>query len=225
MRDGHSGKKILITGASNGIGREIALLFAAEGCDLIITYCNDKAAGENVSLEIKKLGGTSRLLHLDLESDESIHALTAEVKAVWGTIDILINNAAISRYRPFEELNESDIQQILRINLEGTIKLTHGLITSLTEQLINIGSRSGLAGYENLVPYCASKWGLRGFSQALAVEYPHLEVTVVNPEATATQMRNFTGANPKKVAEIVKLICVGEIGHVSGEDINMKDFE
>lgn len=225
MNNTLSGKKILITGASNGIGREIALLLATEGCDLVITYCNDRAAGENVSLEIERLGGTSRLLHLDLESTESIHTLTAEVKAVWDTFDILINNAAISRYRPFEELNESDIQQILRINLEGTIKLTHGLISSLTEQLINIGSRSGLAGYENLVSYCASKWGLRGFSQALAIEYPHLEVTVVNPGPTATQMRNFKGANPKKVAEIIKLVCERKIEHVPGGDVNLKDLE
>ena len=92
------------------------------------------------------------------------------------------------------------------------------------EMVINISSGAGLAGYEYLTTYCATKWGVRGFTRALAQEFPGRKVFVVNPGITATQMNEFQGMAPDRVAEVVVNLAKGMYNVQSGDDVNIRDY-
>lgn len=162
-------KIVLITGSSIGIGRETAQVFAEEGCKLVITYYKDKSDGEKVALKCKELGAADVLiLPLNVADDKSISNIVKETVKKFGAIDILINNAGIIVWKHFSEQSKGEIEEQLRVNLEGLIKMTKECLPHIKEAIINISSGAGLEGYETLTTYCATKFGVRGFTQALA---------------------------------------------------------
>lgn len=191
---------VLITGASNGIGKETALLLATSKHSLILTYHREKEAGEAVARECLRRGAPHVELHaLDLTQDSSIHALAKKVKHV----DWLINNAGVFVNKPLDKHSNDEIERVLRTNLEGTIKLTHALIPIVKKGIVNVASGAGKEAYERMIVYCASKFGLRGFTQGLATEFPKLNIVCVNPGYTATRMTNYYGISPVKVGEVI----------------------
>jgi short-subunit dehydrogenase len=104
------------------------------------------------------------------------------------------------------------------------IKLTMLSLPYIKEMVINISSGAGLAGYEYLTIYCASKWGVRGFTKALAQEFPGRKVFTVNPVITATQMNDFQGMPPERVAEVIVNLAKGMYHVQSGDDVNVRDY-
>ena len=136
-------------------------------------------------------------------------------------IDILINNAGVIFWKSLSEQSFEEIEAQLRINLEGLIKMTKACLPYLKSCIINIGSGAGKSAHAILSAYCATKFGVRGFTQAIALEHPDLKVYCVNPGMTATQMTNFRGRMPEEVAEVIINTAKGEYQVPSGGDVDV----
>lgn len=219
-------KVILITGGSMGIGKETAYKFAKEGGKIIITYYEkEKNATNNASVVqkecIKRGAGDAVIISLNLLDDKSIKNSIKQAVDKFGEIDILINNAGVSISKLFKEQRSEEIVNQIRTNLEGTIKITQEALPYIKEMIINIASAAGKEGISHLAVYSATKFGLRGFTQALAKELPQLKIFAVNPGQTATRMSGFRGVPPEKVAEVILNIAKGKYRKKSGSDIDV----
>ncbi len=216
---------VLITGASNGIGRETAFKFAAEKAKVILTYCNDKAGGQKVEKRCRELGASEILLvKLNQKDNTSISNAVDKVVKVFGKIDILINNAGVAAWKPFKKQNLADIEHQVRTNLEGLIKMTRTCLPHVKDMIINIASGAGQTGFADLTTYCATKFGVRGFTQALAQEMSKPRIIAVNPDMTRTRMTGFQGRPPEQVARVVLNTAKGKYKVTSGSDVNVWDF-
>ncbi|HMK48925.1 MAG TPA: SDR family oxidoreductase [Thermodesulfovibrionales bacterium] len=197
-------KVVFITGSSNGIGRETALKFASEKARVAITYHSDRAAGQKTKKRCTELGSEETLLvRLDLMDNKSIVNAVDRVVKAFGKIDILINNAGVAVWRPLAEQDFADIERQVRTNLEGLVKMTRACLPHVKEMIINIASGAGQQGFAELAPYCATKFGVRGFTQALAEEISAPRIYAVNPDMTKTRLSDFQGRPPEEVAQIV----------------------
>ncbi|MEM4721088.1 MAG: SDR family oxidoreductase [Candidatus Methanomethylicaceae archaeon] len=217
---------VLITGSSNGIGREAAFRFASEQAKVVITYCNDEAGGRLTEKRCTELGASATLLvRLDVRDNQSIAETVDLVVKKFGKIDVLINNAGVAVWKDLEMQTLSDIEDQLRINLEGLIKMTWACLPYVQDMIINIASGAGQRGFAELAPYCATKFGVRGFTQALAQEIAKPKVFAVNPDMTKTRMTGFQGRPPEQVAEVIMNTAKGKYRKPSGSDINVWDYE
>jgi 3-oxoacyl-[acyl-carrier protein] reductase len=219
-------KVVLITGSSNGIGRETAFKFASEKAKAVLTYCNDRLGGQKTEKSCKELGASETLLiRLDLRDNKNISEAVDKVVKTFGKIDILINNAGVSVWKPLKKQNLVDIENQLRTNLEGLIKMTWICLPYIEDMIINIASGSGQRGFAELAPYCATKFGVRGFTQALAQELSKPKIYAVNPDMTKTRMTGFQGRPAEEVAQIVLNTAQGKYRKSSGSDINVWDYD
>jgi NAD(P)-dependent dehydrogenase (short-subunit alcohol dehydrogenase family) len=220
-----SNKVVFITGSSAGIGEATAYRFAKEGYVLVITYRNDKVAAEQVAEKSREHGAADVLIvKLDVSSTESIEQAVASIIEKYDRIDILINNAGVLGYGSLGEQTDDEINRQIQTNLTGVIKTTKACLPYIKTSIINIASALGLVGRRNLTVYCATKFGVRGFSQALAHEQPGLVVYSVNPGLTATRMASFKGMPVKTVAEVIYKAALGQYKVPRGGDINMHDY-
>ena len=221
-------KIILVTGSSQGIGKETAIAFAEKGANLIITYNKNKKLGEEVLKECKK-HNKCFLIKLNVKDEKSIEDTFKEIKKEFGKLDVLINNAGVIRWKDFSKQDEKDIDDQIETNLTGLIKTTKVFLSLLSKQkeavIINISSGAGKHGYGDLTTYCATKFGVRGFTQALAQELPNnLRIYSVNPGMTSTKMTNFQGINPRKVADLIVRTVEGKLNISSGDDVDVWEF-
>ena len=215
---------VLITGSSRGIGRETACLFAGEKAKVIVTYCHDRAQGEESLRKCRERGATEALLvHLDVMDNRSMERALERVISKFKKIDILINNCGVIAWKPLKEQSLDEIELQVRANLEGLIKVTKLCIPHIKEMIINIASGAGQTGYADLTTYCATKFGVRGFTQALAAEVMNLRIYAFNPDMTATKMTNFEGRPPEDVARIILNTAKGMYAIPHGGDINIWD--
>lgn len=218
-------KVVFITGSSSGIGEQTAYQFARRGASLVLTYHSDQEQGEKVRRECQRLGARDVLLiKLELTSDESIEEAVRQVVDKYGKIEILINNAGTLSQNLLGDKTFEEITNQIKTNLEGPIKLTKLCLPYLKEGIVNIGSRLAFIGRKQLTVYSATKFGIRGFTKALAHEYPNLRIVCVNPGLTATRMGDVAGVPAKKVAQIVCRVAVGEIAVERGSDLNVYDY-
>jgi 3-oxoacyl-[acyl-carrier protein] reductase len=219
-------KVVLITGSSNGIGRETAFKFASENAKVVLTYCNDRSGGKNTEKRCRELGAAETfLIKLDLRDNKSIVNTVAEVVKIFGNIDILINNAGVAVWKPLQEQSLTDIEDQIRTNLEGLIKMTRTCLPHVNDMIINIASGAGQTGFAELAPYCATKFGVRGFTQALAQEISRPKIYAVNPDMTKTRLSGFQGRPAEQVAQIVLNTAKGKYRKSSGSDINVWDYD
>jgi 3-oxoacyl-[acyl-carrier protein] reductase len=218
-------KVVLITGSSKGIGRETAFKFASEKAKVVLTYCNDRPGGQNTENRCKELGAAETLLiKLDLRDDKSIANAVDKVVNTFGKIDVLINNAGVAVWKPLKEQDLADIENQIRTNLEGLIKMTRTCLPHVKDMIINIASGAGQSGFADLAPYCATKFGVRGFTQALAQEISKLKIYAVNPDMTKTRLTGFQGRPAEQVAQIVLNTAKSKYRKSSGSDINVWDY-
>jgi len=218
------GKTVLITGASSGIGRETARRFAREGARLVLTYNKGKARGEAVARACTKLGAAGvELVQLDVTDNASISALARRVKRRYGKVDALINNAGYAVWGPLLELPVSAIEKQVRTNLEGPIKVLRAMLPMVKKTAINVASLAGKTAFAEMAPYCGTKFGLRGFTQALAQEHPRLRICCVNPDLTATRMTGYSGRDPVDVAETIYMTASGELDCSGGADVDVSE--
>jgi 3-oxoacyl-[acyl-carrier protein] reductase len=180
------GKVALVTGAGRGIGKAVALLLARSGCRVILA-ARSAAQLEEVGEEIQQGGGSAAIVTADLSRDEDIDRLAAESRRVYGSVDILINNAGWGKRAPVVRVKVEDLDQTLRVNLRAPMLLAKHLVPAMIEKrdgaVINISSVSGKSGEVNGAAYSASKFGLIGFTQSLYEEVREhgIKVSVILP--------------------------------------------
>ena len=184
------GKIALITGAGRGIGKASALGFAREGCE-IIALARTSEQIETTAAEVRQLGGQAISLCADVSSVSDVRRVAAEVEKRFGKLDVLINNAALrmnhlgkrnSYLIPFPEVTVEDWDRALAVNLRGPFLCIKELLPLLRKagsaSIINVSAGGGKRGMAGRTPYCASKFGLEGLTQSLALEFASLNIAV-----------------------------------------------
>lgn len=167
-------KTVLITGASRGIGRAIALKFASEGYDVAVTASRSADELEQVRSEIEAMHSACRTFLADASSYEDMQAVFSQLFSAWGSISILINNAGIASLGLFTDLKPSEYERIIAVNLLSVMHCCHLAVPSMVRRgagrIINISSVWGVCGASCEAAYSASKSGINGFTRALAKE-------------------------------------------------------
>jgi 3-oxoacyl-[acyl-carrier protein] reductase len=203
----------LVTGASRGIGRAIAVSLAAEGAKVAVNYASSSTAAEEVVSQIKDQGGEAIALGADVSQAEAVDTLVKSVMEQWGQIDVLVNNAGITRDGLLLRMKPEDWQAVINLNLTGVFLCTRAVSKIMLKQrrgrIINIASVSGQMGNPGQANYSAAKAGVIGFTKTVAKEIASRGVTAnaVAPGFIATDMTKDLAAD-----EILKLIPLGRYG-------------
>ena len=210
------GKTALVTGASRGIGRAIALRLAAEGARVAINYAGNVKAAEEVKAAIEAAGGTAILCQADIADSAAVEAMVANVVKEFGTIDILVNNAGITRDTLLMRMKDEDFAKVLDTNLKGVFYCTKAvsklMMKKRSGRIVNMASVVGLVGNAGQTNYAAAKAGVIGFSKSAAKELASrgITVNVVAPGFIGTDM---TAGLPESVKEkMLTDIPLGRMG-------------
>ena len=201
-----TGKKAFVTGSSRGIGRAVALALAHAGADVAISCNTGGASAEEVCGLIRGMGRKAQYYAHNVALEAEIEAMCAEVKRDFGTIDILVNNAAINRDRTFKRLTKEAWDEVITTDLTSVFLVTKQFIDEMAERgwgrVINMSSMSGEIGIYGQANYAAAKAGQIGLTKTLAREYARKGVTVnaIAPGFTKTRM---TEGIPEKAMEAV----------------------
>ena len=168
------GKKVIITGASRGIGRGIATVFANHGAHVAFTYSSSEGPALELQSELTALGVTARAYKSNAASFEDCEALVSGVLEDFGGVDVLINNAGITRDKLLMRMSEADFDDVIATNLKSGFNMTKAIQRTLLKQrsgsIINISSVVGIKGNAGQANYAASKAGIIGFTKSMALE-------------------------------------------------------
>ncbi|UOE92117.1 3-ketoacyl-ACP reductase [Alkalihalobacillus sp. LMS39] len=204
-----SGKTALVTGAGKGIGKATAIALAKEGVHVAL-LARTESDLQAVADEIKALGVNVAYATADVSSLEQVEAAIEKVTAELGAFDIVINNAGTGTFGGFLELTPEQWKNIIDINLMGVYYVTRTVLPQLIEKnggdIINISSTAGQKGAPVTSAYSASKFGLLGLTESLALEVRkhNIRVTALTPSTVATELafkENLTDGNPEKVMQ------------------------
>jgi len=202
-------KNALITGAGKGIGKAIAIALAQEGVNVILVS-RTQSDVDQLAIETSALGVKSLALSADVSDINSINKAVETALSEFKTIDILINNAGIAAFGKFLELEPSEWEKIMQVNVMGTYYTTRAVIPNMIERqigdIINISSTAGLNGNAMTSAYSASKFAVLGLTDSLMQEMRkhNIRVTALTPSTVATDMAkelNLTDGNPEKVMQ------------------------
>lgn len=224
----------LITGASRGIGRAIALTFAREGARVAATG-RDRARCEPVVAAITAQGGHAQTLTLDVAKDEDVTAAVEHIQATWGRIDILVNNAGIIQFHlPVWETTVEQWDTVMQVNLRGTFLCCRAVIPHMLKQghgiIINMVSSSARMADDDMGPYTASKWGMAGYTTSLARSLrPHgIRVNGLNPGWVDTDMARAAvpegdpeWSTPEEIAEAALYLATRAPRDMTGQFIDI----
>jgi NAD(P)-dependent dehydrogenase (short-subunit alcohol dehydrogenase family) len=175
-----AGTTAVVTGASRGIGRAIALRLAAAGAEVAL-WARDERALAAVAAEIAAAGGRARGFACDVSDSSAVTAVAAATRAAMPPVRTVINNAGVVLRRATSSITDDEWRRILAVNLDGTFFVTRAFLADLTAgegRIINIASRAGMEGTPMLAAYCAAKHGVVGFTRALAEELRTAKVCV-----------------------------------------------
>jgi 3-oxoacyl-[acyl-carrier protein] reductase len=208
----------LVTGASRGIGAGIAVALAAAGADVAINYREQGVAAQSVCAEIASLGQTAIALQADVSRAEEITRMVLEVEASLGAVDILVNNAAIAQPRPFEEITESEWDEILRVNLKSVFLVTQAVIAGMRKRkwgrIINLSSVAAQTGGAVGAHYAASKAGIIGLTHSCASSFIKDGITV-NAIAPALIETDMVTSNPNASPRLIPMGHFGKVDDVA----------
>lgn len=214
------GSKALVTGGSRGIGRGIALELARRGADVVINYNRSEGPALEVVQEIEKLGRRGFAIQADVSDFAAAGALVKQAVADLGGLNILVNNAGITRDRLLMVMKEDDWSSVVQTNLGGTYNVTQQATRSLLRnrdtgaRVVNITSVSGMVGVPGQANYSAAKAGIIGFTKAVAKELGKRQILVnaVAPGFIQTDMTDEL--NSTMLGEALKMVPQGRIGQV-----------
>ena len=215
-----AGQIALVTGASRGIGRAIALQLAEAGAEVVVNYASSAEAAEQVVSAITTAGGSSYALKADVSQEEQVDQLIGAVLEKSSRIDVLINNAGITRDGLLMRMKTPDWQAVLDLNLSGVFLCTRAVTRPMLKQkqgrIINITSVVGLMGNAGQANYAAAKAGVIGFTKSTARELASRGITVnaVAPGFIATDMTKDLAA--EALLNAIPLGRYGEVDEVAG---------
>lgn len=169
--------KVLITGAGSGLGRELAKAYASRGSHVILLG-RSREKLEELEKEIKANDGSAEYELCDITDYQAVNELADSISRGHGSIDCLINNAGLGYFGELRSATENQITQMLDTNIKGTIFVTQALLPYIKKRILNIISTAGLKGKVNEAVYCASKFAVRGFTEALQKELEHSTIEV-----------------------------------------------
>lgn len=235
-------KTVLITGGAGGIGSAIAAKFAFAGYNVAISYCKSEAQALALC---ERLSGQTRTLAVraDVRDIEEVEAMAAHIRAVFGGVDILINNAGVSQIKLFTDCSAQEITESLDVNLKGAMLVSKTFAPQMVAdkygRIVNISSMWGICGASCEVPYSAAKAGLIGFTKALAKELGPSGITVncVAPGLIATPMNDSLDkasldaiiqdtplcriGTPEDVAEAVFFLASDAASFITGQTLTV----
>jgi len=210
----------IVTGASRGIGRSIALSLAEAGAKVVINYARSEQAAQTVVKEITDQKGEAIAIQADVSKGEEVQNLIQETRKQWGSIDILVNNAGITRDTLLLRMKPEDWQAVIDLNLTGVFLCTQAVSKIMLKQrkgrIINIASVAGQMGNPGQANYSAAKAGVIGFTKTMAKELASRNVTVnaVAPGFIATEMTE--GLDTEGILKYIPLGRYGQPEEVAG---------
>ncbi len=237
------GKVALVTGASRGIGRQIALTLAGYGADIIVNYNGSQEKAEAVAAEIRELGRKAAVVQCSVADFDACGEMITAMLGEFGHIDILVNNAGITRDNLVMKMTEEDFDQVMDTNLKGTFNTIKHMYRPFLKQkggrIINLSSVSGVLGNAGQANYAASKAGVIGLTKSIARELASRNITVnaVAPgyietdmtgamsdgakEATLSQIPLKRVGKPEDIAEMVAFLASDKASYVTGQVISV----
>lgn len=238
-----TGKVALVTGASRGIGKEIALRLAAQGADVVLNYVGSEELANGVAEEVKALGREALTINCDVSNTEKCSEMVNEIMEKFGRIDILVNNAGITRDGLLMRMKESDWDAVLNINLKGVFNCTKAVVKPMMKQrsgkIVTITSVVGLMGNAGQSNYSAAKAGCIGFTKSVAKEVASrgINVNAVAPGFIITPMTDALNekqiedlasgiplkrpGKPEDVAKVVEFLVSDNANYITGQVINV----
>jgi 3-oxoacyl-[acyl-carrier protein] reductase len=200
------GKVALVTGASRGLGKAIALKLASMGAKIAVNYLSNETEAAKVSLSIAEFGGEAISIKADVSNTEAVKEMVRQITEKWGKIDILINNAGITRDGLLPRLSEEAWDAVININLRGAFLCSKYALRSMMNQpwgrIINISSLAGISGNQGQANYSASKGGLIALTKATAREVGSRNITV-NAIAPGFFVTEMTDKLPSEAKEMI----------------------
>ncbi|WP_342265615.1 3-oxoacyl-[acyl-carrier-protein] reductase [Cardinium endosymbiont of Philonthus spinipes] len=238
------GKKIFITGASRGIGKAIALKLAAAGGDIAFTYFgSDLQSVQATETALRSFGVAVKSIHADASDFKATHKVVEDVVETFGGLDVLINNAGITRDNLLLRMGEADWDTVLNVNLKSVFNTVKASIKTFLKQrsgsIINIASIVGISGHAGQANYAASKAGIIGFTKSIALELGsrNIRANVIAPGFIATAMTDQLEASlqqewvqkiplkrvglPEDVAECALFLACDASSYITGQVIQV----
>ena len=233
----------LITGATRGIGRQIAITLAKEGYDIALNYRKENEELENVKKEIAEIGVECFAVKGDVSCFEDCEELVKQVIEKFGKLDVLVNNACITKDMLLMRMKKEDFEQVIDVNLVGTFNVTKNVISHMLKarsgRIINISSVVGVSGNAGQTNYAASKAGIIGFTKSLAKEVASrgILVNAVAPGFIETSMTEVLKDEVKEeiaksiplkrmgtsqdVANVVKFLASKDSSYITGQVVHV----
>ncbi len=236
-------KVALITGAARGIGKQIAITLAKAGFDIALNYRSNTDELTKLKEEIESYSSKCLLVQGDVSSFEDTERIAKETIDEFGKIDVLINNAGITKDMLLLRMKQEDFENVIDVNLVGTFNMTKNVVSYMMKakqgRIINVSSVIGVSGNAGQANYAASKAGIIGFTKSLAKELAsrNILVNAVAPGFIGTDMTNVLKddvkdkileqiplrriGNVEEVANVVKFLALPDSSYITGQVINI----
>ncbi|ADC48140.1 3-oxoacyl-(acyl-carrier protein) reductase [Alkalihalophilus pseudofirmus OF4] len=237
------GKVAVVTGASRGIGRAIALELAKNGANIVVNYAGSVAKAEEVVASCKELGVDALAVQADVANSESVQAMIKESIEAFGRVDILVNNAGITRDNLLMRMKEDDWDAVIDTNLKGVFNCSKAVTRQMMKQrygrIINVASVVGILGNAGQANYVAAKAGVIGLTKTMARELANRNILVnavapgfittdMTDELTEDMKAQMLGqiplgalGKPEHIASVVRFLASDDAAYMTGQTLNV----